>query len=41
MAINHFPIENQVTHDCREQIKKEKKYIKLLKESGYIVYKKK
>jgi len=37
MAHNHFPIENQVMHDCRKQIK----YIKLLKESGYIVYKKK
>jgi hypothetical protein len=35
MAYEHFPIENQVTHDCREEIKKEKKYIKFLKEKGY------
>ena len=41
MAYEHFPIENQVTHDCREQIKKEKKYVKFLKENKYIVNKRK
>jgi len=39
MAYNHFPIENQVTHDCREEIKKEKKYIKFLKDKGYEISK--
>ena len=41
MTDNHFPIENQVTHDCREHIKKEKKAIQFLKANKYIVYKKK
>ena len=27
MAYEHFPIENQVTHDCREEIKKEKSLV--------------
>ena len=39
--MKHYPIENQVIHDCRKHLKKQRKWIKLLKEDGYVVYKKK
>ncbi len=40
MSANHNVIENQIFDHCRKEINEKKKWIKKLKDEGFVVYEK-